>query len=122
MGGVGGGGVKEMTSILTKNARKLRKDSTRAESLLWSKLRAKQIAGIKFRRQQPIGNYIVDFVSFEKKIIIELDGGQHAKAKKKDSKRDKFLSENGFTVLRFWNNDIFSNLDGVLEVISKKSI
>jgi very-short-patch-repair endonuclease len=113
VGGVGGGGVKEMTSILTINARKLRKDSTRAESLLWSKLRAKQIAGIKFRRQQPIGYYIVDFVSFEKKIIIELDGGQHAKAKKKDSKRDKFLNENGFTVLRFWNNDIFSNLDGV---------
>ena len=111
-----------MTSDLTKRARKLRKNSTRAESLLWSKLRAKQIAGVKFRRQQPIGNYIVDFVSFEKRIIIELDGGQHAKAKKKDSKRDKLLSENGFTVLRFWNNDIFSNLEGVLEVISKKCI
>lgn len=76
--------------------------------------------GIKFRKQQPIGNYIVDFVSFEKKIIIELDGGQHAKAKKKDSKRDKLLGENGFTVLRFWNNDIFNNLEGILEVISKE--
>ena len=122
VGGVGGGGIKRMTSDLTKRARKLRKNSTRAESLLWSKLRAKQIAGVKFRRQQPIGNYIVDFVSFEKRIIIELDGGQHAKAKKKDSKRDKLLSENGFTVLRFWNNDIFNNLEGVLEAISKKCI
>ena len=111
-----------MTSILIKNARKLRKNSTRAESLLWRKLRAKQIAGIKFRRQQPIGNYIVDFVSFEKMIIIELDGGQHAKAKKKDKKRDELLSENGFTVLRFWNNDIFNNLEGVLEVIRKNCI
>jgi very-short-patch-repair endonuclease len=123
VGGVGGGGkIKAMASDLTKNAKKLRRNPTRAESLLWNKIRAKQIEGIKFRRQQPIGNYIVDFVSFEKKIIIELDGGQHAKAKKKDSKRDKLLTENGFTVLRFWNNDIFNNLEGVLEVISKKCI
>jgi len=122
VGGVRGGGIKRMTSDHTKKARKLRKNATRAESLVWSKLRAKQINGVKFRRQQPIGNCIVDFVSFEKRIIIELDGGQHAKEKKKDSKRDKLLSENGFTVLRFWNNDIFNNLEGVLEVISKKCI
>ena len=111
-----------MTSNLIKNARKLRKNSTRAESLLWSKLRARQIEGIKFRRQQTIRNFIVDFVSFEKRIIIELDGGQHAQAKKKDSKRDKLLTENGFTVLRFWNNDIFKNLEGVLEVVRKKCV
>jgi len=121
-GAGGGGGIKRMTSDLTKNARKLRKNSTRAESLLWSKLRAKQIVGVKFRRQQPIGNYIVDFVNVEKQIIVELDGGHHAKIKKKDSKRDKLLSENGFTVLRFWNNDIFNNLEEVVEVISKKCI
>lgn len=121
-GARGGGTFKGMTSDLIKNAKKLRKNSTRAESLLWGKLRAKQIKGIKFRRQQPIGNYIVDFASFEKKIIIELDGGQHARAKEKDSKRDKFLNENGFTVLRFWNNEIFNNLESVLEVISKKCI
>jgi len=106
-----------LSLIPTKKARKLRKNATRAESLVWSKLRAKQINGVKFRRQQPIGNYIVDFVSFEKKIIIELDGGQHARAKKKDSKRDKLLSENGFTVLRFWNNDVLKNPDGVIHML-----
>jgi len=111
-----------MTAKLTKYAKSLRKNATRAEGLLWSKLRAKQIEGIKFRRQQPIGDIIVDFVSFEQRIIIELDGGQHAKEKKKDNNRDRLLAENGFKVLRFWNNEIFNNLDGVLDVIRKKCL
>ena len=111
-----------MASHLVKYAKKLRKNATRAEGLLWSKLRAKQIEGIKFRRQQPIGDIIVDFVSFEQRIVIELDGGQHAKEKKKDNNRDRLLAENGFKVLRFWNNEIFNNLDGVLDVIRKKCL
>ncbi len=76
--------------------------------------------GIKFRRRQPIENFIVDFISFEKRIVVELDGGQHAIDKCKDIERDRLLTENGFTVLRFWDNQIFENLEGVLEVIRKK--
>jgi very-short-patch-repair endonuclease len=80
-------------------------------------LRGKQFAGLKFRRQQPIDNYIVDFVCFEKRVVIEVDGGQHASEKDKDAERDEYLTRNGFKVLRFWNNDVLQNVDGVLEVI-----
>jgi very-short-patch-repair endonuclease len=92
------------------------------EKLLWSRLRSKQLHGVKFRRQQPIENFIVDFVSFEKRIVIELDGGQHKMNKEKDNERDRFLAENGFTVLRFWDNDVSENLEGVLEAIRKKCL
>ena len=110
------------TPKLTQFAKQLRKKSTDAEKLVWSKLRARRLHGIKFRRQQPIGKYIVDFVSFEKRIAIELDGGHHRKNKEKDIKRDRYLAENGFTVLRFWNNDVFDNLDGVMEAIRRKCL
>lgn len=120
--GVGEGGKRKMTPNLTKCAKHLRRNSTQAEALLWSRLRARQVESTKFRRQQPIENFIVDFVSFEKRIVIELDGGQHAVDKNKDLERDRFLSENGYTVLRFWNNQVFKNLDGVLEVIREKCI
>jgi len=106
-----------MMSALTRLARALRKNPTEAESILWNRLRAKQVEGTKFRRQQPIEGFIVDFVSFEKRIIIELDGGQHATEPKKDRVRDGILDEHGFRILRFWNNEIFENLDGVLEAI-----
>jgi very-short-patch-repair endonuclease len=76
----------------------------------------KQMGGLKFRRQQPIDHYIVDFVCFENRLIIEIDGGQHAE-NEKDLERDKYLAENGFKVLRFWNNEVFTNIEGVLEVI-----
>ncbi|MEJ2728229.1 MAG: endonuclease domain-containing protein [Deltaproteobacteria bacterium] len=111
-----------MSAYLTPYAKKLRKNATRAETLLWSKLRAKQMNGIKFRRQQPVGNFIVDFVSFEKRIVIELDGGQHSKTdlSARDRDRDGLLRENGFKVLRFWDNDVFQNLEGVLETIREK--
>ena len=116
------GGGKTLTPKLTKFAKQLRKNSTNAEDLIWSQLRARRLHGIKFRRQQPIGKYIVDFASFEKRIVIEIDGGHHKKNKEKDIKRDRFLTENGFTVLRFWNNDVFENLEGVLEVICRKCL
>jgi len=74
----------------------------------------------KFRRQQPIGNYIVDFVSLDKKLVIELDGGQHAEDENKDQKRDRWLISQGFKVLRFWNNDVLQNIEGVLESIMEK--
>ncbi|MBI5740976.1 MAG: endonuclease domain-containing protein [Nitrospirae bacterium] len=97
-------------------ARLLRNRPTEAEQLIWNHLRMKQMEGLKFRRQQPIDNYIVDFVCFEDRLIIEIDGGQHAE-NEKDIKRDRYLSKNGFRVLRFWNNDVFKNIEGVLEVI-----
>jgi very-short-patch-repair endonuclease len=98
-------------------AKKLRKNSTDAERLLWKHLRAQQVEGLKFRRQHPIGNYIVDFVCVPKKIVIELDGGQHAEEVSKDSERDKWLKTEGYKVLRFWNNEVLKNLEGVLEEI-----
>ena len=78
--------------------------------------------GFKFRRQQPLLNFIVDFVSLEKRIVIELDGGQHAENKDKDKERDIYFKNYGFTVLRFWNSEVFENLEGVLETIRQKCI
>jgi very-short-patch-repair endonuclease len=109
-----------MKKNFTNLARNLRKQATKAEILLWGKLKMRQMQGSKFRRQQPIGPYIVDFVTFEKKLVIELDGGQHAMEREKDEKRDAWLKEQGYEVLRFWDNQVFENLDGVLEVIKNK--
>ena len=102
---------------LTEVARGLRKTSTDAERLLWKHLRAKQFSGIKFRRQEQIGRFIADFVCFEKSIIIEADGSQHALEKEKDEERTQWLNSQGFQVLRFWNNEILTNIDGVIETI-----
>lgn len=100
-------------------ARKLRKNQTDAERLLWFKLRNRQLAGAKFRRQHEIGYYIVDFVSIEKKVVVEVDGGQHNDESKmiKDNERTKYLEREGYHVLRFWNNEVFGNLEDVLEQI-----
>lgn len=95
----------------------MRRRPTDAEVLWWLRLKGRQIERIKFRHQQPIEDFIVDFVSFEKRIIIELDGGQHVTDKDIDMRRDRYLEENGFTVLRFWNNVVLENLDGVLEIV-----
>ena len=100
---------------LTPYAKRLRHDSTDAERLLWGRLRAHRLAGFKFRRQAPIGPYIVDFACFEVKLVLELDGGQHADEAKRDAQRDGWLAGQGFRVLRFWNNEVLGNLDGVLE-------
>ena len=100
-----------------KRAKELRKNSTETEIFMWKYLRNRQIEGYKFRKQEPIGKYIADFVCFEKKIIVEVDGGQHALQKEKDEKRDNWLKVQDFTVLRFWDNEVFNNIEGVLEVI-----
>jgi very-short-patch-repair endonuclease len=100
-------------------AKTLRKKSTDAENVLWKQLRRKQLEGLKFRRQQPIDNYVVDFVCFKKRIVIEVDGGQHSIERDKDSERDNYLVINGFKVLRFWNNEVLQNIEGVLEIIRK---
>ena len=109
-----------MSSKLTRYAKTMRKNLTVAEKKLWNRLRFKQMKGLKFRRQQPINGIIVDFVNFDKRIVIEVDGGQHAIGKDKDKERDEQLREKGFTVLRFWNNDVIKDTDAVLERIRQK--
>jgi len=89
-------------------ARQLRRKQTDAERALWGRLRDRQLEDMKLRRQQPIGPYIVDFVNFERKLVIELDGGQHNKEemRKRDRMRAMWLKEMGYQVLRFWNNEL----------------
>jgi len=108
-----------MGKQLTQRARALRQQSTEAEKQLWCYLRGKQLEGAKFRRQQPIGEYIVDFVSFSRKLVVEVDGGQHTQPREqlRDRRRDAWLQEQGFTVLRFWNNDVLKNVEGVIEAV-----
>ena len=107
-----------MPNNLSTVAKELRKRSTDAEKLLWKYLRLEQLEGLKFRRQQPIDNYIVDFVCLKKRIIIEVDGGQHSEEKEKDRERDNYLKKQGFEVLRFWNNEVLTNVEGVFSFIS----
>ena len=100
-----------------ERARSLRRQSTDAERVLWKNLRRRELAGWKFRRQAPIGPYIVDFVTFDGKLIVEADGGQHAESKQRDEERSGWLSKEGFRILRFWNNDVLTNTGAVLETI-----
>ena len=95
----------------------LRTNATEAEQRIWYFLRNRQFERFKFRRQHPIGVYIVDFVCLEQKLVIELDGGQHTGQAKYDERRTKALLDKGFRVLRFWNNDVLNNTDAVLETI-----
>ncbi len=102
-------------------ARNLRKNMTSQEIKLWNLLKNRQFEGVKFVRQYPIGPYIVDFACRKKKLIIELDGGQHNFPEniKQDNERTTYLNERGFRVVRFWNNDIDNNIEGVyLEIMS----
>jgi very-short-patch-repair endonuclease len=95
----------------------LRSSQTNAEQRLWYYLRNRHFQGFKFRRQQTLQGYIVDFVCLERKLVIELDGGQHADQQTYDEIRTQKLQQEGFRVLRFWNNEVFTNIEGVLEVI-----
>jgi len=107
-----------MVANLTAFARELRDRSTDAERLFWSRVRAHRLSGFKFKRQQPIGPYIVDFFCSDANLIVELDGGQHA-TDADDSIRDAWLNGEGYRVLRFWNNDVLTNVDGVIETVMK---
>lgn len=100
-------------------ARYLRKNQTDAESLLWSRLRARQLTGIKFRRQHPIGPYVLDFYCAEAHLAVEVDGSQHLEliAINQDQARTKFLENKSIKVIRFWNHEVLENLDAVLESI-----
>ena len=112
-------GDKITKKLHTKTAKTLRKNSTDVERIIWQKLRNKQFFGFKFRRQQPVGIYIVDFVNFDKRIVIELDGGQYYSEEgiEGNKKRDAYLKNVGLRVLRFSDREVFENLNGVLERI-----
>jgi|GEM_PF-341515 len=147
-----GGTVKEVRREVAR-ARELRQRQTDAERALWARLKGRQLKGVKFRRQQPLGPYIVDFVSFEEKMVIEVDGGQHnvysspsplpspvegegasspegeppsafpssvkGEGGRRDEEREAWLKERGYRVLRFWNNEVLTNIEGVLERIGE---
>ncbi|WP_395020011.1 endonuclease domain-containing protein [Dongia sp.] len=102
-----------------KRARDLRREMTEAEKKLWHHIRADQLEGNRFRRQVPEKPYILDFCCLKKRLVIEVDGGQHAD-NNADVQRTRWLERKGYQVLRFWNNEVLSNIEGVLAVIAEK--
>src|SRR5262252_2208397 len=100
----------------TERARSLRRTPTPAEFALWTRIRARQLGGFKFVRQEPIGRYCVDFVCRERRLIVELDGGQHSE-NPEERDRDSELAVRGYRVIRIWNNDVIENRDGVLQML-----
>jgi very-short-patch-repair endonuclease len=107
--------------MTTERAKQLRKNSTDAERMLWRALRSRQIGGHKFRRQQPLGLFIVDFVCLEARVVVEVDGGQHNEDEGPayDQRRSQWLEKEGFRVIRFWNHEVLNQLDSVLDAISE---
>ncbi|MBW4329338.1 endonuclease domain-containing protein [Stakelama sp. CBK3Z-3] len=103
----------------TARARKLRQNATPAERLLWQHLRARQCAGVRFNRQFPIGPFICDFVSRAAKLVIKVDGGQHALQADADAARTRYIESRGYRVLRFWNNDVIERTEGVMTEIER---
>jgi very-short-patch-repair endonuclease len=112
------GESRGMKNIRVK-ARQLRRDQTDAEQTLWARLRDRQLCGAKFRRQHPVGPFVADFCCPQRKLVVELDGGQHAEKVAADHKRSRFLEEQGYRVLRFWNHDVLQNTEAVLERIAE---
>ena len=109
--------MREADEIKTARARRLRREATDAETALWHRLRSRALDGHKFVRQEPIGPYTVDLICRERRLVIEVDGGQHAD-NARDVARDKWLANQNYRVLRFWNNDVLGNMAGVLETIA----
>jgi very-short-patch-repair endonuclease len=103
-------------------ARRLRADLTDVERRLWSRLKNKQLDGARFRRQAPIASYVVDFYCHAARLVVELDGGQHAGQTDRDLARTRDLERLGFRVIRFWNNEVFDNIEGVLARIREELI
>ncbi len=111
----------QLPSYLSRNARRLRREATDAERLLWRHLRGRGLEGLKFRRQQPIGQYIVDFCCLDSHLVVEVDGGQHVAAIEEDRLRTLFRQRRGFAVVRIWNDEVLLNLTGVLEEIHRQA-
>ena len=103
--------------MTSQRARALRKRMTDAERLLWRHLRNRELGGWKFRRQYPVGPFIVDFICVEKNVVIEVDGGQHAENEALDLQRSAYLNKMGYRVLRFWNNEVLQETEAVLTAI-----
>ena len=112
-----GGKIKRMVKPRTRRARKLRRDATEVERVLWQALREMPLP-VKVRRQHPIGRCIADFAIPSRRFVIEIDGGQHATEEPQDAARTRVLEAQGWRVIRFWNNDVTENLTGVLETIA----
>ena len=106
-----------MDKRLRRYARELRRNMTKAERRLWRRLRGEQL-GVKFRRQQPIGRYIVDFVCLERRLVVEVDGGQHD-GSEYDRERDEWLEREGYRVVRFWDNEVMKEIEVVMEEIAR---
>ncbi len=100
-----------------EQAKYLRKNMTDAEKVFWLKVRAKRLSGYKFKRQAPVGKYVVDFICHSAKLVVEIDGGQHNECAS-DKVRGEYLENLGFKVVRYWNNEVLGNIDGVLEALS----
>ena len=100
-------------------ARGMRADATKAENILWQALRNERLGGLKFKRQTPIAGYIVDFVCFEARLIVEVDGGQHS-GSARDAERDALLASQGLRTVRFWNDEVERNIDGVCMTILRE--
>jgi very-short-patch-repair endonuclease len=101
----------------TKRAQELRNNATEAEQRLWGRLRHRRLAGFKFSRQMAVGPFVCDFLCRERGLVVELDGGQHADRTVEDDRRTSYLNARGMVVLRFWNNEVFQNIEGVLHAI-----
>jgi len=111
--------AKRVKPITTSKARSLRRGMTDVERLLWRAIRGKQVYACRFRRQHPIGPYIADFACIERRLVVELDGGQHQEQNTQDEQRTAYLQSLGWQILRFWNNEVLENLDGVLSTIAE---
>ena len=108
------------TRRATLRARELRRDMTDAETKLWSRLRNGRLLGTKFRRQVPIGSFIADFCCRNLKLVIEVDGGQHAEHAAQDAARTRMISTHGYTVVRFWDDEVLKDTDAVIEAIARE--
>jgi very-short-patch-repair endonuclease len=108
------------TRRATLRARQLRRTMTEAEAKLWSRLRNGRLLGMKFRRQVPIGSFIADFCCRNPKLVVEVDGGQHAERAAQDASRSRVIAEHGYTVLRFWDHDVLTDTEAVLAAIARE--
>ncbi|HEV8344324.1 MAG TPA: endonuclease domain-containing protein [Candidatus Binatia bacterium] len=111
--------MEPQAAKLRDRARRLRHNQTKAEHRLWTRLRARQLCSAKFRRQHPIGPFIADFCCLESRLVVELDGGQHAVQAEADQRRSALMERRGYRVLRFWDNQVMAEIEAVLEQIAK---
>ncbi len=107
---------RQSRAPLTVNAKRMRREPTPAELKFWYQARDRRLEGFKFRRQVPVGPFIADFICVERQLIIEIDGGQHAESER-DVRRDAYLTSNGYRILRFWNADVLTNMEGVVDTV-----